>query len=134
MAYNYFTEQDNIVRAYCRITKNGISYDDAKYHFSFFKINKFKYDYGTKNDNLLSVINNLKPFDRLYTIRLNDLGYQVKDILYILSLLDDKYITLVVGIKEIDPRVAYKYISDHFDENYFINFNRYRLPIYKGDR
>lgn len=133
MAYSYYYGNHSRY-GYCKITRNGISYDEARYHFKCMHADSFRYDYGTKNENLLSVIDNLKYFDQLYIIKLNDLGYQIEDVLDVLNLLIEKDITLVDEFKEIDISATYDYISEHFGKDYYINFDKHCLPIYREDK
>lgn len=128
MAYNYSYKDSSY--GYCRITKSGFSYYDAQRFFRYYSPYNTYYDYGTKNGNLLRLLDKLKQFDKLNITKLNDLGYLVSDVLNILNKLNKKSVWLYISNCMVDIEATYSYIENNFKSEYFINFDKYNLPIF----
>lgn len=130
MAYNYSYSYDDRHYGYCRIIKNGFSYYDAQSFFRSYSPYNTYYDYGTKDGNLLRLLDILKHFDKLHITKLNDLGYLVSDVLNNLNTLNNKFVWLYICNCMVDIEATYSYIENHFKSEYFINFDKYNLPIF----
>ena len=91
------------------------------------------YDYGTKDEYFLKMLNEIGCLKSLYIIRLNDLGYLVSDVLNNLEMLNRKFTQVYISGKYIDTEVAYEYIKNHFALDRYVNFDKYHLPFIDSD-
>lgn len=133
MTYNYYS-YDSENHWYCKVTKNGIRDYQLSSYFRQYQVEDIHYDYGTKDDHLLQLLEKINWYDSLFISRLNDLGYLVSDVLYNLDRLMDRHIRVFVNGREIDLIITYDCIEYHFNTNYFINFDKYdKVPIFKDD-